>query len=527
MTVIQEKPSTLAKSAQTSLLIGLGIASKMTLDLVIAARFGLGVKTDAFFVAYTLPLIIEALIYPACQSGLVPIFVRQMRSDEVNDKWAVFSTLINIGLLTSVALTALGVTAAPCVTLLLAPGLAPPGQETAIHLMRILFMGTLIVGPVGVMRAFLNAHGLFTAPAMLELVRGTAVLGTIAMAYGSLGIGAVAWGYVIGGLLQFLTLASVIVRRLGLGYRLTIKPQSLRSSQAGRLFMVPLADYALGQTILITERVIGSFMPAGSISAISYGHRLASVITSVLFSGVEVVSLSSLAADFSEGTPAHLRRARETFATGLRLVLVLGIPVSISVWALSLPLVKLLFERGAFDRQATLLAAPVLGLYALSIPFYGYWLLLRNYLFATIQLKKVLALACTSAGVYIALALLLSRHMGARGVALAYVGGASVVYGLGFVVLGTEWRPFQRAMVYLAARVAGASVVAGFVLYSVSDQVSQLLSQVQYLSSSVVLVSSLAVAGVSGTILLLGLLVVFRVEEATSLAKYLRQVRGR
>jgi len=70
-------------------------------------------------------------------------------------------------------------------------------------------------------------------------------------------------------------------------------------------------------------------------------------------------------------------------------------------------------------------------------------------------------------------------------------------------------------------------VVAGFVLYSVSDQVSQLLSQVQYLSSSVVLVSSLAVAGVSGTILLLGLLVVFRVEEATSLAKYLRQVRGR
>lgn len=525
MTVIQEKPNALSESGKTSLLIGLGIASKMAVDLVIAARFGLGAKTDAFFVAYTLPLIIEALIYPACQSGLVPIFVRQMRPDHTNDKWAIFSTLLNIGLLTSVALTVLGVTAAPFVTLLLAPGLAPSGQETAIHLMRILFLGTLIVGPVGVMRAFLNAHGLFTAPAMLELVRGTTVLGTIAVAHGSRGIEAVAWGYVIGGLLQFVTLASVVVRRHGLGYRLTIKLKTLQSSQAGRLFMVPLADYMLGQTILIAERVIGSFMPAGSISAISYGHRLAAVITSVLFSGVEVVSLSSLAADFFEGTPIHLRKARETFITGLRLVLVLGIPVSISVWALSLPLVKLLFERGAFDRQATLLAAPVLGLYALSIPFYGYWLLLRNYLFATIQLKKILALACTSAGVYIALALLLSRYMGARGVALAYVGGASVVYGLGFVVLGTEWRPFQRAMIYLAARVASASVAAGFVLYSVSDQASQLLSKVQYLSSSVVLISSLTVAGVPGAILLLGLLVALRVEEATSLIKYLRQVR--
>jgi len=527
MTVIREKPSALSASGKTSLLIGLGIASKMIVDLVVASRFGLGTRTDAFFVAYTLPLIIEALIYPACQSGLVPIFVRQMRPDHSHDKWTIFSALFNVGLLTSIALSGAGVATAPWMTALLAPGLPASSYETTVHLMRILFVGTLIVGPVGVMRAFLNAHGLFTAPAMLELIRGTAVLCTIMVAYGAYGIEAVAWGYVIGGLLQFLTLAGVIVRRLGLGYRLAIKLKSLRSSQAGRLFMVPLADYMLGQTILIAERMIGSFMPAGSISAISYGHRLAAVITSVLFSGVEVVSLSSLAVDFSEGTPTHLRRARETFITGLRLVLVLGIPVSISVWALSLPLVKLLFERGAFDRQATLLAAPVMGLYALSIPFYGYWLLLRNYLFATIQLKKILALACTSAGVYIALALLLSRYMGARGVALAYVGGASVVYGLGFFVLGTEWRPFQRAMIYLAARVAGASLAAGFALVSVSDQVSQLLSKVQYLSSSVVLIASLTVAGVLGAILLLGLLVVLRVEEAASLAKHLRQVRGR
>jgi putative peptidoglycan lipid II flippase len=189
-------------------------------------------------------------------------------------------------------------------------------------------------------------------------------------------------------------------------------------------------------------------------------------------------------------------------------------------------LVRLLFERGAFDRQATLLAAPVLGLYALSIPFYGYWLLLRNYLFATIQLKKILALSFTSAGAYIALALLLSRYMGARGVALAYVGGASVVFGLGFVVLDKVLRPFQKAMIYLIARVAGASVAVGFVLYGVSDQVSQLLSQVHYLPSFVVLVSALTVAGVPAGILFLGLLVVLQVEEAASFLRFLKKVRA-
>jgi putative peptidoglycan lipid II flippase len=510
------------ESGKTSLLIGLGVASKIAVDVVMAVRFGLGAQTDAFFVAYTLPLIIEALIYPACQSGLVPIFVRKMRPEQKDDKWALFSTLFNIGLLISATLLVLGVLGAPGIASLLAPGVDSSTYELVIHLTRILFLGTLFVGPVGVMRALLNAHSLFTAPAMLDLIRGVSVLGTIVVTYRAYGIEAVALGFTIGGFLQFAILASVIIRRLGLGYRLTIKLKLLKASQAGPLFMVPFADYLLGQAILIAERVIGSFMPAGSISAISYGHRLASVIGSLLFSGVEVVSLSSLAADFTEGTAAHLQRARETFITGLRLVWVLGIPAAISIWFLSLPLIQLLFERGAFDRQATLLAAPIVGLYALSIPFYGYWLLLKNYLFAAIQPKKILSLSFAVAGVNVVLALLLSRYMGARGVALAYVGGFGVVYGLGSLVLDKEWEPYQKAMMHLAVRVTGASVAVGFVLYTINAQVSQLLNRGQSLPGFVVLVSSLMVAGVSGGILLLGILIVLRVEEATSFLKCLK-----
>jgi putative peptidoglycan lipid II flippase len=152
---------------------------------------------------------------------------------------------------------------------------------------------------------------------------------------------------------------------------LIIKVDSLKSSQVERLFTVPLADYFLAQTILVAQRVIGSFLPTGSISAISYGHRLASVAGATLFSGVEVVSLSYLAADFMKGTAAYLRQARETLVVGLRLVFIIGIPVAISIWVLRFPLTRLVFERGAFDHHATQLAAPVIGLFALSIPFFA------------------------------------------------------------------------------------------------------------------------------------------------------------
>jgi putative peptidoglycan lipid II flippase len=522
MSTIQRRIALIRKSGRTSLLMGLGVASKVAVDVVIASGFGLGTQTDAFFVACTLPLIFEALIYPACQSAFVPIFVRKMRPEQSSDQWTLFSALFNIGFLISVTLLVLGIVGVPWIASLLAPGVAPSTHDLMAHLTRILFLGVLFVGPVGVMRAFLNAHSLFTAPATLDLIRGMAILGATAVAYRSCGIEAVAWGFVIGGFLQFGVLAGVVIRKLGFGYRLTVGWRPLGSSRVGRLFAVPFADYVLIQMILVVERVIGSFMPAGSISAISYGHRLASVIGNLLFSGVEVVSLSALAADLTRGTAAHLRRARETFIIGLRLVWVLGIPTAVSIWFLSVPLVQLLFERGAFDRQDTLLAAPVLGLYALSIPFYGYWLLLKNYLFAAIQPRKILSLSCAVAGVNIGLALLLSKYIGARGVALASVGGVGVVYALGYLVLDREMGPFLRAMAPLVLKVAGASVTVGFVLYGISGQVSRLLGKVQDLSGFVVLLSSLAAAGASGAMLLLGILAALRVEEVTLLLKYLR-----
>jgi len=524
MSAVQSETNILRESGKASLWIGLGITSKLMVDLVIAASFGLGTQTDAFFVAFTFPLIIEALIYPACQSGLVPVFIREMHPEHEKQKRVLFSTLFNLGLLSSLILMVLGAIGAPFIVSLLAPGFDTSTSNLAVDLLRILLFSILIVGPVGVMRAYLNAHGIFTQPAMLELIRGVAVLTTILLSYQAIGIISIAYGYVVGGFLQFIFLAGTILLKLGFGYRVIIKVDSLKSSQVKRLFMVPLADYFLAQIILVAQRVIGSFLPPGSISAISYGHRLASVAGVILFSGVEVVSLSYLAADFMKGTAANLRQARETFVAGLRFVFILGIPVAISIWVLRLPLTQLVFERGAFDQHATQLAAPVIGLFALSIPFFGYRLLLNNYLFAMIQPGKVITMSIAMIGANMLLAILLWRFSGARGVALAFVGGLIVVYGLGFVVVEKELMPFQKEILQMVSRVVGASIAMGMALSLVSDLTTRWLSKVSYLPELAVRVGALALAGLFSASLLFGALILLQVKEATSLLKYLKRL---
>src|SRR5262249_40386353 len=149
--------TSLSESGRISVLIGLGVAAKVAVDLVIAATFGLGTSTDAFFVAYTVPLIVEAIIYPACQSALVPTFVHWRHGESASREWRLFSSLFNVAALVSVALFAVVLVGAEGLVAALAPG-AKGTQDLALSLIRLLAFGILFVGPLGVMRAVLNSH---------------------------------------------------------------------------------------------------------------------------------------------------------------------------------------------------------------------------------------------------------------------------------------------------------------------------------------------------------------------------------
>src|SRR5262249_51563188 len=325
-----------------------------------------------------------------------------------------------------------------------------------------------------------------------------------------LGLHAVALGFALASVVQFVFMATVVVRKLGFGYRPIVDVRVLRASRVGPLCVVPLTDYLGWQPTLVLERVIGSYLPVGSISAINYGRRLAGAVGVFLFSGLEAVTLSSLAADFAKGRLA-VHRARATFIRAVRLAVVVGIPVAVSFWALRFSITQLVFERGVFDHQSTLLAAPVLGIYALSLPLFGYWLLFRNYLFASLQPTKVLALSCASVAANVVLALSLWRPFGAQGGAAAYVGGL-VTHGLAsLLVVERDVRILQRGVAGLAARVTVASGTLGAIQYLVVSTSSELLGQLNGLSRAMVLLSSLALPGMVGVPLLPLLFVLFDV----------------
>ena len=512
MSTIQAWKRLVSQSGAVSLLIGLGIAGSALVDIVVAAKFGLGAEVDAFFVAYTIPSIISAVTLSASNAALVPCFARDLQENGRDSTWALFSTVFNIALGTGLVVFTTGMLTGNLLPTILAPGADRATIDLAAQLSRILFIIVPFIGPIGVTRAFLNAHKRFITPAVLDLVRSITVLLVVWATHAIWGLTSVAVGFALGGLLQFALLVTLLIKELGLGYRFCLDLRHPVLCQAKRLLTAPFIDQGLTQVILVAERAIGSLFPPGSISVLGYGHRLSSVIVAVLCGGIETVTLPSLSDYAASRSPRNLRQAQETLVMSLRFVTILSIPVASAVASLNAPLSRLIFERGAFDRAATLLAGSVLGLYALSIPFVGHLLLLRNYFYAAMKASQLILLSLWRAVLFIVIGVSLARVIGLRGVALALAASTGLVNGLGYMFVRKEMPtlPLKR-MIILWGKVIIASMIMSLTLGGVWEGLGRLVTASRTLHD----LMRLAAAGVVGVAVLSTSLVLLRVKETS------------
>jgi len=350
-------------SAVISLFNSLGVLGGLVLDMVVAALFGLGQATDGFFLAFTVPQFVMLVLQGSFVSGLVPVLTG-LQDGESTRAWTVFSCLLNLSGALLVAISALGWLAAGWITGVVGAGLELPQRAQAVSLARILFLMLPPLGLAEVMRAQLNAMERFAVPAAGNVVRHMGALATLLLGYHTWGIRALAFGYVVGALAQMVLLA-VAIAWAGGRYRFSWSLADPDVREGMRLLMTRAGGIGLRRSGLILERFLASFLPAGSVTALSYARRISLSLFQVFANSVSAAILPALSASARAGDgPALRRRLR----LGYRLLSFITCPAAVLMAALSTPIVWVLFQRGAFDVADTVLTAALLTIYALNVP---------------------------------------------------------------------------------------------------------------------------------------------------------------
>jgi putative peptidoglycan lipid II flippase len=451
-------------------------------EMMMASALGVGPVADAFNLAFRFPNLFRRLFAEgAFNAAFIPLFSRSLEEEgeEGARRFAneIFSTLFTA----LVVLTVLALVFMPVlVKTIIAPGLAvcvddpsaggdviscAARYDITVTFSRIMFPYLACMSLMAMVCGILNAFRRFFVAAAAPTLLNFILIGVLSWCLWTeadkptIGF-LMSWGVMIAGLAQ-LAMVVVAMRMAGFGVALR-RPRWTKGLKRLLVLAGPAALIGgITQINLFVGQAIASFKP-GAVSILQYADRPYQLPLGMIGVAIGVVLLPELARALKAG---HLREAQHTQNRSLEFALFLTLPAAVALFIIPEPIIRVIYERGAFDPSVTPVVASVLGLYALGLPAFVMIKVFSPGYFAREDTKTPMKATLASAGANIVLSLILFWLIAERGIALATTLAGWLNAGLLFAGLYRkgQWQ-IDRELLKRTALVLVCSLLMGGVL---------------------------------------------------------------
>jgi putative peptidoglycan lipid II flippase len=344
-------------------------------DVVVARLMGDGAAADVFFFVNKIPNFLRRLFAEgAFAQAFIPVLTEQQsKNDDAAFKLFIAKISGTLGGIVFVT-TVLGVLASPVIAALFGTGWFidylngnPDGAkfQLAALMLKITFPYLFFVALTALSGAILNALNQFAVASFTPVLLNISIISCAIMLSPRLEEPAfgLAWGVFIGGICQLLFQIPFLYKQ-----GLLIKPSwgwSHPQVQKVRKLMIPaLFGVSVAQINLLLDTFIASFLVTGSISWLYYSDRLLEFPLGLFGIAIATVILPTLSKN-------HIKNNANAFKTNMdwavRMVCFIGLPAAAGLAVLSEPILKVIFERGAFTAQTATMASFSLTAYGLGL----------------------------------------------------------------------------------------------------------------------------------------------------------------
>lgn len=390
-------------------------------DILLAHLFGTMIQAQAFVVAFRLPNLLRDLVAEgAVASALVPGLSWHRTKGDAASFWGVSQAIFSKLLVLLCAIGLLGILAAPAIVRVVAPGFVSDPEKFALTVLltRILFPFITLVGLWAYFMGLLNTLDRFGVPAL-----GPAIL-NLSMIVACVwfaprtnpAVVAVAIGVMVGGVIQLLVQIPVALRN---GFRWRWRWNYPGANDILRLLGPRMAGSAVYQANVLIDTILaslGSIVGEGAVAALYFANRLIQLPLALFGTASAQASLPSLAEQSAVG---DLRGFGTTLQAVMRMVAFVILPSSAGLIVLASPIIRGLFERGAFDQHASAMTSQALLCYSFGLLAYSLNKVLTGAFYALHDTWTPVKLAVEVVVVNILVCLVLMWPLRVSGLALA------------------------------------------------------------------------------------------------------------
>lgn len=377
----------------------------------IAAYFGANYQTDAYRIAMEIPSMLTGVIYAAITITFIPVY-SEFKSKTSEQRLYFVNNLFNIVTLLTVAIAALGIMLAPVLVRIAAPGFRGEAFHLSVKLTVLLFPSIIFLALAYLANGYLQANRCFAVPASMGIPLNLIIIFSIFFFY-RYGMMALAIGSFAAMMSQFIIQVPAM-RKAGFRFQPVIDFKEPGLRRVLVLSIPILISSAFTEVSIMIDKMLASGLYAGSISVLDYANKVNGIANGIFFTSLAIVFFPELSLASED-----LKKFSNTITKGIKIVILLSFPIMVGLWVLRLPIIKLLFERGEFDSNNTLITSIVLGFFSIGIIGSGLTAILNRAFYSLKDTKTPMINGMIAICTNIILSLVFVRLWGVYGLALS------------------------------------------------------------------------------------------------------------
>ncbi len=463
-------------------------------EIVISNRFGAGIETDAFFIAFMIPNLLRSFLGEgALNSAFIPIFAEYLTNHDRKKAEYFASNVLNILIIIIIIVVILGVWGAPLLINMIAIGFKSNvyKYQLAITLTRIIFPYIGFVAVAALFMGVLNSYNHFLVPALAPAMLNISVIVfALTLSY-KYGIYSIAWGVILGGIGQALIQVPVLARNK-IKYSFAVDFNDPGVKKLLKLLIPAMIGLAITQINVIVDRTIASTLIDGSISALYYSNRLVQFPLGAFGIAISIAIFPTLAKQTAENDIAEFKKS---LLFGLKMLLFITIPSAVGLIVLKDSLIRLIYEHGMFSRVATNMTASALLYYSIGLFAYACVRLITMSFYALKDTKTPVKIGIFIVFINIALDLILVKYLAHSGLALATSVAAILNLIILLKVLQGKIGDFElKSQLSFLIKIIVSSIFLGIICVLVSNYFGKVLD-LSYKYNQIIQVTASIISG--------------------------------
>lgn len=383
--------------------------------LILANYFGTSYQVDVYTVVLTIVLSLFFFFREIVEPGFLNVFIdaRSKGNDYVS--WNLFNKGIRLIFFVTLIISLFSFIYPQTITAIFAPGFQGERLTLSETLVKIAIPACIFLALSTLTSITLNGLKIFVLPASGELAFKSVIIICMVLFYKNYGIIGATIGIVLGSAFR------LGVHLIKLYRKISFKRISVEAKYKRRIYQLTwplLLGVGFSQVSSLVDNIFGSYLQEGGIAALSYAKKLVElpvVLFPYVISVVVFPYFSQLAIERQH------EKLKNILADSLKWITIGFLPVAAFFFIYAVPIVEIIFQRGAFNADSTLLTSKPLMAYSFGLVFFAIETILVIFYYSNADTKTpvFVGMACVTLNIILTWSLV--QFIGYLGIALAFV----------------------------------------------------------------------------------------------------------